>query len=45
MPSGRRANSWSEVGLAHRQRQAAQVLAIERHDIEGVELDRLVLLA
>jgi hypothetical protein len=34
-----------EVGLAQGQRQAAQVLAIERHDVEGVELHLVVMLA
>jgi hypothetical protein len=33
MPSGRR------VGLAQVQRQLAQVRALERQDVEGVELD------
>jgi hypothetical protein len=28
-----------EVGLPHRQRQLAQILAVEREDVEGVELD------
>jgi hypothetical protein len=29
-----------EAGLAHRQRQAAEILAIAHQDVEGVELDR-----
>ena len=34
-----------EIGLAHGQRQAAQILAIEREDVEGVKLDLLLVLA
>src|SRR4029077_9810570 len=34
-----------EVGLAHGERQGAQVLAIERQDVEGVELHLIVVLA
>ena len=38
MPSTRRASS-RQVGLAHRQRQLAQILAVADQHIEGVELD------
>jgi hypothetical protein len=34
-----------QVGLAHGQRQAAQILAVERQDVEGVKLDFFVALA
>ena len=34
-----------EVGLAHRQRQASQVVTVERQDIEGIELHFVVMLA
>jgi hypothetical protein len=34
-----------EIGLAHRQRRAAQILAVERQDVEGIELHFVVMLA
>jgi hypothetical protein len=34
-----------EIGLTHRQRQATQVLAVERQDVERLELHFVVVLA
>jgi hypothetical protein len=33
------------VGLAHRQRQGAQVVAVERQNVEGIELHLIIVLA
>jgi hypothetical protein len=44
MLSGRRASA-DEIGLAHRQWQAAQVFAVERQAVEGVELHFMIVLA
>ena len=34
-----------KVGLAHRQRQSAEIVTGERHDVEGVQLHLLIVLA
>ena len=34
-----------EVGLAHRERKLSQVLAVERQDIEGIELHLVIVIA
>jgi len=43
MPSGRRANSRARLVL--RIGKAAQIVAVEREDVKGVELDLVVLFA
>jgi hypothetical protein len=45
MPSGRRASSLLKVGLAHRQRQLAQIVAVDDQRIKGVELHRVIVFA
>jgi hypothetical protein len=45
MPSGRRANSRAKFGLPHQQGQGAQIVAIQRQDVEGIELHFIVVLA
>src|SRR5215469_523680 len=42
---GRPRSRLRQVGLAQAQRQAAQVVAVERQNIEGVELHDLVMLS
>ena len=34
-----------KVGLAHRQRQSAEIVTGERHDVEGVQLHLVIVLA
>ena len=31
-----------QIGLAHGERQASQIVTVQRHDVEGVELDLCV---
>ena len=45
MPSGRPREQPREISLAHAQGEGAQILAIERQDVEGVELHLIIMLA
>jgi len=44
MPSTRRASKPEEVHLANAERQFWDIVAIDRQDIEGVELDLVIVL-
>ena len=45
IPSGRQRRSTGKVGLAHRQRKTAQIVAVHRQHIEGAELHLFTVLA
>ena len=43
--NGRQASSPRQIGLAQAQGEGAQILAIERQDVEGIRLDFVIVLA